>query len=253
MSEENANTTVEMVEDILDAVVEPEKANILVPAVIAIATFSLGGVLGYILAKRNLEKKYDQMLEEEIKRTADHIANTLKETERKVAKSEAAPRQQTRVNPKKSLQELKAELGYDDANEEDEPSILINGKKLADSIVEETVDTSGPYVISEEDFNENVDDYEQMNLAYYTEDDILADESDEAMGPVEAVDSIVGSENLKSFGRNSRDPNVIFVRNDESKTLFEIVRIRGSYVKLVLGFDGDDSVTERLRKFRIDE
>lgn len=246
MSEENANTTVEMVEDILDAVVEPEKANILVPAVIAVATFSLGGLLGYILAKRNLEKKYDQMLEEEIEKTTEHVVNMMKDTDRKVAKPE-----QTRVNPKKSLEELKVELGYDDAIKEDKPSVLINGRKLADSIIQETVDTSGPHIISEDDFNENVDDYEQISLSYYTEDDVLADESDEA---VEAVDNVVGSENLKLFGRkNSRDPNVIFVKNDEVETLFEIVQIRGSYVKLVLGFDEDDSGSDRLRKFRIDE
>lgn len=251
MSEENANTTVEMVEDILDAVVEPEKANILVPVVIAVATFSLGGFLGYTLAKRNLEKKYDQMLEEEIEKTAEHVANMMKETDRKVAKPEADSRQQTRVNPKKSLEELKVELGYDDAVEEDKPSVLINGRKLADSMIQETVDTSGPHIISEDEFNENVDDYEQISLSYYTEDDVLADESDEA---VEAVDNVVGSENLKLFGRkNSRDPNVIFVKNDEVETLFEIVQIRGSYVKLVLGFDEDDSGSDRLRKFRIDE
>lgn len=246
MSEENANTTVEMVEDILDAVVEPEKANILVPAVIAVAAFSLGGFLGYTLAKRNLEKKYDQMLEEETERTVDYLKTVMKEE----IKREAAPRQQTRVNPKKSLEELKAELGYDDVINEDKPSVLINGRKLADSIIQETVDTSGPHIISEDEFNENADDYEQLSLSYYTEDDILADEADEA---VEAVDSVVGSENLKSFGRNSRDPNVIFVKNDEAQTLFEIVQIRGSYVKLVLGFDEDDSGSERLRKFRIDE
>lgn len=250
MSEENTNAVVEKVEDILEAVVEPEKANIIAPAVIAIAAFSLGGFLGYTLAKRNLEKKYDQMLEEEIEKTAEHVASMMKETERKVDKPEADSRQQTRVNPKKSLEELKVELGYDDAIKEDKPSVLINGRKLADSIVQETVDTSRPYIISEDDFNENVDDYEQLSLSYYTEDDVLADEHDEA---VEAVDSVVGSENLKSFGRNSRDPNVIFVKNDDVETLFEIVQIRGSYVKLVLGFDEDDSGSARLRKFRIDE
>lgn len=247
MSEENANTTVEMVEDILDAVVEPEKANILVPVVIVVATFSLGGFLGYTLAKRNLEKRYDQMLEEETERTVDYLKNVMKEE----IKREAAPRQQTRVNPKKSLEELKVELGYDDVTEEDKPSVLINGRKLADSMIQETVDTSGPHIISEDEFNENVDDYEQISLSYYTEDDVLADESDEA---VEAVDNVVGSENLKLFGRkNSRDPNVIFVKNDDVETLFEIVQIRGSYVKLVLGFDEDDAGSERLRKFRIDE
>ena len=79
-----------------------------------------------------------------------------------------------------------------------------------------------PYVISPDEFGEN-DDYDVISFSYY-EDGILTDDANEV---VDDIDSIIGLESLEHFGEYEDDS--VFVRNDEVRVDYEILRRQMSY------------------------
>ena len=98
-----------------------------------------------------------------------------------------------------------------------------------------------PHVISQGEYFQNEDEYEQVTLTYYEGDDILADEKDEVVSDVERV---IGLINLK-FGYRSGDENLVYVKNNSLKLLFEVARSHGKYSVEVMGFDDPDTKPRR--------
>ena len=98
-------------------------------------------------------------------------------------------------------------------------------------------DKNHPYVIHQNEFNEEFPEYTQVTWTYYAGDDILADERDEVVARPELV---VGDKNLKRFGDGADDPNVVFVRNDRIEMEFEICRSFKAYKVEVEGLDPED-------------
>jgi len=103
-------------------------------------------------------------------------------------------------------------------------------------------DTESPYVISFEEFNENSTDWEQNNLVYYEGDDVLADERD---NPIPEIEATIGYDNLNRFGHGSQDPNVVYIRNERTEALFEVIRNEGKFADQVVGFRHSDSPRKR--------
>lgn len=83
-----------------------------------------------------------------------------------------------------------------------------------------------PRIISEEQFLTENAHYDKSTLTYYTEDDILCDEREDI---IVDVDRIVGGDALFSFGVSSSDPDIVYVRNDDLGSDFEIVRQYQAY------------------------
>lgn len=108
---------------------------------------------------------------------------------------------------------------------------------------------SKPYVIPIGDFmnpEEDFEDYDKITITYYEEDEVLTDDADKTFSD---VDGTVGLMNLKKFGRNSDNPDIVYVRNERINTDFEIARVAGSYTQIVLGFDAKPSKrTQRVRE-----
>ena len=92
-------------------------------------------------------------------------------------------------------------------------------------------------------------DWEKISLEYYEEDDVVLDNSVE---PMTHVDELLGEENLKKFGHGSKDPRIVYIRNEYYETDFEVRIMQGSYVKDVLGYDEPDD-EEVKTKFRREE
>lgn len=88
---------------------------------------------------------------------------------------------------------------------------------------------TGISIISLAEFANSDTGYDQVTLNYYT-DDVVTDENDE---PVMDVTKVIGEDALVSFGLNSQDPDVVYVRNDELKGEYEIVRLDKSYSPVV--------------------
>lgn len=86
-----------------------------------------------------------------------------------------------------------------------------------------------PYVISPEQFDEDPEDYENICLTYFT-CGVLADDDDREMSQGE-IENAIGPDALTSFGQYEED--TVFVRNDELKAQYEIVRDHRSYEQVV--------------------
>lgn len=90
-----------------------------------------------------------------------------------------------------------------------------------------------PYLVTEEAWGSpEGDNFEKMALIYYSGDNTLTDESDR---PIEAIEELVGSKNLTMFGRGqSGDDLILYVRNEQTKTDYEILHRKTSYQMYIL-------------------
>lgn len=112
--------------------------------------------------------------------------------------------------------------------------------------------STAPYVLHEDEFLNDERGYTQSTLTYYTEDNILTDESDV---PVYPFDSVVGE--LK-FGHGTNSAGVVYIRNESLQAEYEVLRVEGSYESELLGLRAEEELaTDELKhsdyKFRSDE
>lgn len=164
--------------------------------------------------------------------------------------------EQTRYDKVVTNEEAKAEIRDHvvKIEVEDTPqqrNVFVDGRPLVDDdwdLAEEETrrNPEHPYVISFEEFNENSFEHEQSSLTYYKGDDVLADEQDRMVYDVEAI---VGSDNLVRFGHGSKDPNIVYVRNERTEADYEIALSDGKYAEEVTGFRHSDE-SPSLRKAR---
>ncbi|MDD4429666.1 MAG: hypothetical protein PHG64_14935 [Paludibacter sp.] len=180
----------------------------------------LGVAVGSVVTWRYVEKKYEQIAQDEI--------DSVKEV---FSKREMDFTEETEV--------VDARIKADNAKEK--PSVIeyaarlreqgyTNYSDMADEKPEEvkeapmTVDK--PYVIAPEEFGD-LDDYETISLTYYA-DQFLADENDVI---VDDVEDVVGFDSLNSFGEYEDDS--VFVRNDRLKCDYEILLDQRKYLSVI--------------------
>jgi hypothetical protein len=94
----------------------------------------------------------------------------------------------------------------------------------------ETPDVSKPEptgitIISQEEFNNNPDEFEVVDLTYYADDIVVGEDDNIIPGP----EDIIGIDALVSFGLLSGDPDIVYVRNTQTRALYEIVRMSTKY------------------------
>lgn len=94
-----------------------------------------------------------------------------------------------------------------------------------------TRNPENPYIIHVDEYSVDEMGYNnQQTFIYYEGDDILVDHRSK---PVFRYENVVGKD-LK-FGHGSRDPNVVFVRNERLQAEYEILRDPGKYTDVVAG------------------
>lgn len=240
--------------------------------VASVASAAVGATAGYRVAASKLEKKYDEIVQQEIedaKNFYSRINKTNAEGEKlsleEVAKDRlgedaaAALRSYGGVYaggvvepPVETEDELIAEEVVVEKTTVTQRNVFSDKAHVADQdsgwdFEAELARRSGdkPYVISEEEFLKNDSNYDQVALTYFEEDDVLVDEGDDLVPDSD----IVGEDNLMRFGQGTKDKNGLFVRNEELETDFEIKRSNGSYTREVLGFI--EHSDKRTRKFRM--
>lgn len=110
-----------------------------------------------------------------------------------------------------------------------------------------------PYVIHVEEFKENEHNFRQETLTFYAGDEIMSQEPTDT--PVYGYLNLMGE--LK-FGHGSKDPSVVYIRNEKLGMEWEILRHHGHYSIEVEGHTMDQDVDEiqhshhRIYKFRGD-
>lgn len=107
-----------------------------------------------------------------------------------------------------------------------------------------------PYIIHHDEYYANEMDCTHTTLTYYKGDDILVDEDD---APIYSYARIVGE--LK-FGHGSKDPSIVYVRNELLGAEYEVILDHGFFQIEVLGQQLEDDlgkdVKHSVRKFRVE-
>ncbi|MFA7097645.1 MAG: hypothetical protein WC383_14350 [Gammaproteobacteria bacterium] len=172
--------------------------------------FILGAAVGSIVTWRYIEKKYEQIAQEEIDSVKEVFSKRemdfVEETEDVDVRTKA-----DNAKEKPSVVEYAARLreqGYTNYSDIDTEN--------KEEVEKESMAVDKPYVIAPEEFGE-FDDYEKISLTYYA-DHILADDNDEM---VDDIDDVVGFDSLNSFGEYEDDS--VFVRNDRLRCDYEIL------------------------------
>lgn len=231
-----------------------------------------GGAIGagatFLILRKKLETKYNQLAEEEINEMREHFRARLVAKENKpdlgtvvaekIVEDEGYATPNSPTPPKPTLvatPEAEEEPTVREPVDEQEAAELKNvfeSDKDADEGWDYEHETNmrtpdKPYVIHYDERSET--NYSEATFVYYAGDDVLCDARDNV---VEDKDKIVGEENLTKFGHGSNDKNVVYVRNDVLAADFEIVRHEGDYAEVVHGFV-KHSDERRRRRPRFDD
>lgn len=245
------------------------KNNPYVIAGAAVIGLGTGLFVGYQLAKRHLEPKYAAIAEAEIEEAREHYQKLTKKAEFPTVADAASALLPDAENAFQAYRGHKVvEIEEDehglrvkttlDSEVPAEPEIKksnvfidnlpINPDDWDYEREEEQRVGDAPYIIHEDEFNENEPDYSDTALTFFAKDRVLIDE--ETQEVVEDVEDIVGERNLHKFGHGAKSPNMLFVRNPKHGLNIEITRSSGSYVRDVLGMDDEDDEAPTPRKRR---
>lgn len=220
----------------------------------AVVALAAGAAGGYVFARKQLERKYEQLAQQEIAEAKEFYARLYKkegfETPEKaletlgVNETEHNPRLAKAADAMRGYQggldsegRLKPPVPVGKASVSDGPEgLVVNVFQRAqdddDDIVEPQGEQDVPFIIKQATFMQDDQNYTQATVTWYAQDGVLADDRDE---PIDDVDMCVGLNNLDRFGQSSGQPNVVYVRNDVLGIDYEILRSDGSFAKEVLG------------------
>lgn len=173
-----------------------------------IVIFITGAALGSVVTWKLLQKKYDEMLNEEMRSFKKEMREMKEQHNEKIETLNTTIKNMyedtIQETTSKHYRGMLDDLGY--ANDELEPK---------------------PYVISPEEVGNTDEDYDLISLNYY-EDGVLADDWDE---PIEDVERVVGKDSLNHFGEYEDDS--VYVRNDRLKCEYEILLRAGKFADVI--------------------
>ena len=171
--------------------------------------FVSGACVGSVVTWKLIEKKYQQIAQEEINSVKEALGyfdlgekEDKPEPEDKDNKDDRFDRDAE--SAKEELAHICREQGYD-----------YNGISKKEG--EEEMAENRPYVISPEEFDEN--GYKTKTLFYYN-DDVVTDDRGKVLSE-KSIEKLIGKESLTTFGQYESDS--VFVRNDDLKTDYEIL------------------------------
>jgi hypothetical protein len=220
-----------------------------VAGVSAASALVIGGVAGYFLAKKRLEAQFQEQLAAEVQQAKRFYAKLYKKDEFETPESAADELGVAVVDPQKIAHEsllvgnaVRAIGRYQ--GKDPSPDVKVVVQNVFKTEGEVTTELSEeeyrarteevPYILTQDEYMGNEEDYDQVTFTYYAGDNALADDKDEL---IEDIDMLVGENNLKRFGHLSGDPRVVYVRNHIRSQEFEILLHDGTYTKHVLGMD----------------
>lgn len=173
-----------------------------------------------------LKQKYEEKLSEQIQEVRKHYQEKQKQSKPKEEKDEkfanrfeeAEERGKDRIayeSIAKRYQGSDEQCPVDPAEQESPP---------------EDDDEEEIFTVSEEEI-ETYDNFEDISLTYYAEDDILCDDQEQV---IEDPEAIIGDA-LTKFGVKSGYPDTVYVINKRVRAIFEVLMVEGSYQEIVLG------------------
>lgn len=132
-----------------------------------------------------------------------------------------------------SAAKLISDQGYGGGVIEEEPPRFKLYDRTTDNFnpADEERSEEDPYVISLAEFTNDEEDFDKITIRYFEEDDTLTEELRKETLPIESA----GADNLLRFGVGSEDEDIVYIRNEQLKIDFEVIRDEGSYTESVLG------------------
>lgn len=204
-----------------------------------VSALAAGAAAGYLIAKHQLTKQYARELEQEVSRTQTFYAMKHKKNEFETPESAAAtlgtPLPTPEVEVQVMTEAVKAftQYGGHTLPTQDEKVNIFSRKVVHEDPSDEDLRNrteEAPYIISYTEFQVNEEEYEQIQIEWYSADEILVDDKDDVVAD---PDDLVGDYNLKRFGYLSGDPRQLYVRNDVLRTDFSIVMNDNSYAQVL--------------------
>lgn len=186
--------------------------------------FAAGAIVGSVATWKFVEEKYKRIADEEIESVKEHLrarAEELEFVDKDVEEEEVS---HPEIN-ETSIKEVKKATYVDYSAITRDLGYVPEPKEDEDNATEKQPGTS-PYTIGQNDFDMN-EDYIVDSMLYHA-DDYLTDEHNEL---IDNIEDSVGYECLNEFKES--DTDVIYVRNDETKTDYEILKVDTNYKDLV--------------------
>ena len=155
---------------------------------------------------------------------------------------------------KEDRDEIIHQMNYTGPEEPLEPEVEEPHNVFTDNVAttnQEDRTPDKPYIISVEEFMDDLPVYDKITLTYFEDDDTLIEEKDESV--IDNADEIVGDDNLLKFGYDPRDKDSIHVRNERLECDFEVTRDERSYVEVILGVKDSDKIKRGPGKFKDDD
>ena len=187
--------------------------------------FMAGCGIGSIVTWKLVEKRYQQIAQEEI----DSVKEALGYYNQGESKSDE---DQECVEDDKDDEDDRFDRDTESAKEElanicKEQGYDYNGISKKEG--EEEMVENKPYVITPSEFDEN--GYKTKTLFYYN-DDVVTDERGKVLSE-KSIEKLIGKESLTTFGQYESDS--VFVRNDDLKTDYEILADERNYHEMFMG------------------
>lgn len=230
------------------------KRRWVLPTAVGIVASSGGGVLGYILGKRQERKETVEQINaafevakkgelrpikidiKENETTFESVEDVPVITEGKFESLNLIPADQLvfDVPPVRVVREIHDEIEWDWEAEKN------------------TRTKEEPYVIHRDEFFADEMGYTQSTVTYYAGDDVMTDELDT---PIYGHTAMVGELN---FGHGSGDPSVVYIRSELLEHEYEVVRHPGFFLVEVMGetieaeYKDQDLKHSAVRKFRME-
>lgn len=190
-----------------------------------VLVFGAGAVVGALVTKKIIVDKYEETLTEEIDAMEEHY----KKEQAEYVKQLDAEKQKNKIKeePQKTEHKIPDDVGevytkYHAPVETEEMKRIHPGEG----------NHNGPYVITPEQYDDEMLMQDKVTLIYYNGDDVLADEADERVDI-----SCIGEEALGHFGEYH--DNTVYIRNERLGTDYEVVLDEAAY-RDILGDPIDD-------------
>lgn len=188
--------------------------------------FAAGAIVGSVATWKFVEEKYKRIADEEIESVKEHLRVKMEDFPDKGVEEDVDEAETEELKPKTisitSIEEIKK------ANYVDYSAISHDLGYLSEPKEDNTEKQPGtsPCIIDQNDFG-MIEDYSVDSMLYHA-DDYLTDENNVL---IDNIENSVGYECLNEFKESNTD--VVYVRNDETKTDYEILKVDTNYKDLV--------------------
>lgn len=184
-----------------------------------VLAFVCGAGVGFATSYGFLKKKYEERTKEEVESIKNTYKNFYSNKSEKNVNEKCSTYEENGVTMMLYDNDLKKADKFEEPEEYDEEQDMGSYKKtIKDEYnVDEENEYRDPYVISPEQYGEDID-YHLVELTYYAGDNKLVDED---WRVIKNVEELVGKDALSSFGEYEDD--AVHVRNERLQTEYEIL------------------------------